>query len=482
MSTLFTTERIEIADNIVSCVNNQGIEMQATVLRLSRYQVVFEIYSPSAVLRMSEVLTDFKVSIAGRAVYYGRAVITSLVNAGTVLVCEVKLEDSWVDVAPFVPQFEGKALRAGFDDFLQQWQKIYRIDPEYKAVVADMHTFLTDMRLWLEQVELGIRSSPSSDRLQLEHDVLLELGQATTSALGALFEKFEAVAMLVEAGRPDRRAAHSAFAKRLLHPLLLASPFLYRTFRKPLGYAGDYEMVNMICRDPLEGSTLFAKVINLWFLRQPPAEAHRNRIKFLVERITEVTARALAERRPARILSIGCGPAIEVQRFVVAKPFADQAQFTLIDFNEETAEHARSALENVKRKHGCSTEIRVIKKSVQQILKESAKKVQGSSEGGYDFVYCAGLFDYLSDSVCRRLSNVLYDWVGPGGLFVSTNVDGSNPRQLTMDYIMDWHLIYRRAHELAALHPEGAPTEEANVTADTTGVNIHYMVRKPKDG
>jgi extracellular factor (EF) 3-hydroxypalmitic acid methyl ester biosynthesis protein len=64
------------------------------------------------------------------------------------------------------------------------------------------------------------------------------------------------------------RSVHRIFGRRQLHPMLLCSPFLYRTFAKPLGYAGDYEMINMIMRDPLEGGSLYAKIINLWFLQQ----------------------------------------------------------------------------------------------------------------------------------------------------------------------------------------------------------------------
>ena len=100
-------------------------------------------------------------------------------------------------------------------------------------------------------------------------------------------------------------------------------------------------------------------------------------------------------------------------------------------------------------------------------------------ESQFDFVYCAGLFDYLSDQICRRLSNVLYEWVAPGGLFVSTNVDSSNPRRITMDYIMDWHLIYRRGSDLAALRPDALAADAGVVEADSTGVNIHYAAWKP---
>ena len=41
---------------------------------------------------------------------------------------------------------------------------------------------------------------------------------------------------------------------------------VYRAYTKPLGYAGDYEVVNMMLRDPFEGDSLFAKVINSVFL------------------------------------------------------------------------------------------------------------------------------------------------------------------------------------------------------------------------
>ncbi len=470
------------SESFVSCQNSQGVEIRATLLKLARFQVAFELYTPACVLRISEVLSEFKITINSRILYSGRAVIISLVNVGTLQVCEVKLEDSWLEVSSLLPGLDGKVLRAGFGQFLNQWHQVYKIAPEYKAIVADMHTFLADLRLWLDQVELGIRSSPTGDRIELELELSRELGQATTPALGELFERFESVALVVENECAEQRAAHSAFAKRMLHPLLLGSPFLYRTFHKPLGYAGDYEMVNMICREPLEGSTLFAKIVNLWFLRQPPAEAHRNRVKFLVSSIAEATARAAQAGRPARIVSIGCGPAVEVQQFLIDSHISDQAEFFLIDFNEETIQHAREALERVRQRHHRSTRFHVIKKSVNQILKEASRTVEGGPTSKYDLVYCAGLFDYLSDQICQRLVNIFYDWVLPGGLLLTTNVDSSNPRRLTMDYVMDWHLNYRGSSQLAALKPDAVALADGRVLADSTGVNIHYVLRKPNHG
>lgn len=476
------TQLIDLDDNAtassVSFQDSQGVEYSATLLNLGRYQVAFELCHTACPFRTSEVLHELTLQINGQRVAAGNAVITSVVHTGTGLVCEAKLGDTWLDLESLLPTLKNQALQTGFADFLQKWNNYYRILPEYKGIIADMHTFLADLKLWLEQVELAIRAAPAGDRIQLEQEVARSIGENTTRVIGELFEKYEAVTLEVEKNQAEQRAAHSAFAKRLLHPLLLSSPFLYRTYRKPLGYAGDYEMVNMICREPLEGSSLFAKILNLWFLSQPPAQAHRNRVRWLGDRIAEVTARAIHSGKVARILSVGCGPAVEVQTFMRENEFANHARFTLIDFNQETIEYARTALEVLGRQHQRQTQVQVIKKSVHQIMKEAGRSAQSAAEHRHDLVYCAGLFDYLSDQSCRMLSNILYEWVAPGGLFITTNVDACNPRRLTMDYIMDWHLIYRRGDELAQLRPERVPAHGGSISADETGVNIFYTVSK----
>ena len=74
-------------DGIVVFKTGQGLEMQATLLKLTRFQTAFEVCGP-AVLRTSEVLQDFKIFVHERPVYCGRAVISGLVNTGTAAICQ----------------------------------------------------------------------------------------------------------------------------------------------------------------------------------------------------------------------------------------------------------------------------------------------------------------------------------------------------------------------------------------------------------
>ena len=75
-------------------------------------------------------------------------------DAGTKIIFEAALDEShWLDV--------GSGLLAnaadkwpGIQKFLSEWQKLYKLSPEFKVVIADMQTFLHDLRLWLDQVEM----------------------------------------------------------------------------------------------------------------------------------------------------------------------------------------------------------------------------------------------------------------------------------------------------------------------------------------
>ena len=189
--------------------------------------------------------------------------------------------------------------------------------------------------------------------------------------------------------------------------------------------------------------------------------------------------RANAAGRDARVFNVACGPAQEVQEFLAEQPISARCDITLLDFNEETLRHARAALSDRKSRHGRTTSLNFIKKSVQSILKESGRTIERPPQNQYDLVYCAGLFDYLSDQVCHRLLNVMYAWLAPGGLLIATNVEPSNPLRNGMEHLLDWHLIYRTGAEMMKLRPPEGHADQARVLAEATGTNVFLEVRKP---
>jgi extracellular factor (EF) 3-hydroxypalmitic acid methyl ester biosynthesis protein len=464
----------EVQEMIASTRNSLSVEFHLPLLRVTRQIAVFESYDLSVVLRTSEVLAPFEIKLRDEVIYSGKATVRSQVNTGASVVCELTLDEiGWQSPGAGADASFGKDVGSRTAGFIESWRKFYQVRPEMKIVTADLQTFLTQLRIWTEQIEFDLRRSNPPDKLAVEKQIAEQLSKSVFPYLDELFDQLERTAARCgEALEP----MHAAYVRRQIHPLILCSPFADRTVHKPLGYAGDYEVVNMILRDPHEGSSLYARLLNRWFIKQPPAEAHRNRVTLLTRRLLEETARCKASERSAKFFNLGCGPAKEIQDFMSENAVSDHAEFTLLDFNEETVTHGRSVLESVRTRHNRKTALNFQKKSVAQVLKT---RDGGAAGGLHDMVYCAGLFDYLTDAICLRLMNVFYDMLAPGGLLLVTNVDRANPIRHWLGDVLDWHLIYRDAADMRTLKPERASSDEASVCADFTGVNLFLEVRKP---
>jgi extracellular factor (EF) 3-hydroxypalmitic acid methyl ester biosynthesis protein len=118
-------------------------------------------------------------------------------------------------------------------------------------------------------------------------------------------------------------------------------------------------------------------------------------------------------------------------------------------------------------------------------LKDGGRSIQRSSKEQYDYIYCAGLFDYLSDNICKQLMNIFYEMLAPGGLLLATNatdaLNSSRPFRYSMEYLLDWHLIYRDKGQFADVAPDLASQENVAVIVEDTAANLFLEVRKPKN-
>ena len=464
-----------LLSSVAVCRNSQGTEITANILRLRRYSVAFEVYNPYSILQLSEVLRDFRIRVGDRVVYQGEAVVAGLVNTGILLVCEATLGNAWLDV-DFLSDREGREpLADQFDVFVQDWKRAHEVDSSFKLTVANMQNLLIGLQRWMDQIDLGIRSTASVDRPTLEREVIGQLEDRVLEEVRPVMESFESAVAEVPEGR---EATHKFYVRRQIHPLVLSSPFAYRAFHKPLGYAGDYEMVNMMVRDPYEGGSLFAKLLNYSFLETAPVIAHRNRINYLSEALRREAERNAQAGKRTRILNLGCGPAHEIQRFLKNEDVSDLCDLTLLDFNAETIEQTEKVLNRVRTQSGRVTPINLMQRSVHQLLRQATTGDTDLQWESYDFVYCAGLFDYLSQRVCRRLNDLFVRLLAPGRLMVVTNVSTANPSRAWMEFVVEWNLIYRDKKAMKEIAPLNGGQLDTDLKQDETGVNLFLEIRK----
>ncbi len=453
----------------------QGLEVRGTVLRLEKFRVVIELYETPLVLRVSELLTDCKVVHEGTIAYVGRALVVNILHLGAVTACELKLDEPGVQV--LLPEAAQGYLER-YNRWFENWQAQTTIRPEFRIAVLDLHGYLSDLKSVCEEMEVSILAHPSQARLDLELNACRELAGPVLASMDAMRERF---LESVEGVPEDALRPYEIFVQRHLHPLFLCAPFGYRTYHKPLGYAGDYEMMNMIYRNGFEGGSLYARLVHHWLVNQPPACSVRNRVAHMERRLHEETLRALRGNRKARILNLGCGPAREVQDFLDEQEFSDHAEFTLLDFDPETLHYATSAVEKVRARRNRRTMVTGRRMSVTQLIKDSTHSGRNPLGSAYDLVYCGGLFDYLSPRVCKQMVGMVYNCLAPGGLLVMANMhDRRVLFSRMLEFLLDWHLIYRDARELESFVPEGLPGDTWQVTHEPVVANLFLEIRKPE--
>jgi extracellular factor (EF) 3-hydroxypalmitic acid methyl ester biosynthesis protein len=240
--------------------------------------------------------------------------------------------------------------------------------------------------------------------------------------------------------REDDPEAWPEYARACLnHPvrhLLHQDPFTYRASSKPRGYAGDAVMMDYIYGLGEAGraaheATLLGRAIFSHMATRPSARAVRYRRRLLAELIDRT-----ASRGGNRVFALAAGHLreVEISEAVLTGQLED---FVAMDQDE-------ASLAVVGRDYAAAG-VRTMSGSVRQLLTGKA------NPGEFDFVYAAGLFDYLNDSVAAALASRMFEMTRPGGMMLIPNFLKGASDTGYMEAFMDWHLIYRNHADMRAM-------------------------------
>jgi len=263
--------------------------------------------------------------------------------------------------------------------------------------------------------------------------------------------------------------AASRYLRDRFGALIDLSPVAARCFHKPLGYAGDFEMMNMIYRNESLGDTLFGRSLSRALLDSGAGHAVRHRARYLAGKITAAAARG-GPGRPARILSVAAGPAMELQLILRTHPAlvrAGHAEIALLDQDASALSHAREQIGALSAQARAEVTLRCLNTSIKTVI------TQGLT-GSYDLIYSAGLFDYLTGRTARAAGARLVEALAPGGHAVIGNFGTANPTRPLLELILDWPLHHRSPSDLHQLF--GDFGTGLTIEQETTGVNLFAVI------
>jgi len=411
-------------------------------------------------------LERLQVTCKNAVLYEGDAHVRRVTERGADLVVGVEVQSSRIDLSELYRFGEKHSFS----------ERLFSIlEPEEDDVADAFKVWVTNFRSWLERVKAFLdaeeRSLENLDQFSREGALSAYLAEASPRLVARLNQASAELAGLVSGLAEDEHPIYRSYYKAQVLPLLEHSPLLRRAHAKPLGYAGDYEMMNMLYRDHAEGASLFGKLLNVYAAQERAAQANINRLEYLGQKIRS----AIEVRGRVRLASIGCGPARELsvllQRFPELGPYIEVA---LIDQEERVLTYCERTLSPLAVKTGLK--VQFIGESVRRLL--TTRKLK-EALGERDFIYSAGLFDYLNHRSFQALLSVLYEALAPSGHLIIGNVATHNPSRIFMEYSLDWFLIHRSPEELREAARGLSPRPiRVEVDAEPTGVNLFLRIWK----
>jgi extracellular factor (EF) 3-hydroxypalmitic acid methyl ester biosynthesis protein len=350
---------------------------------------------------------------------------------------------------------------------------------EWRAAVGDLQHLLEAVRAELEDVERGEARDPmrrSEEEAVLFAGLSARWGTEFYAALAGLHE--------MSRGFDERtRAIGRGYACSMIMPLLMVCPLHRRAYEKPLGYAGDYRMMELFCANELSGEGLVGRFLHLIMQNYSLARAVRARQSVMHDAIRAAIDSDAHEA--VRVLALAAGPAIELRRLLAeTTEMRRPMHLILLDQDPSAHESAHQHLTRIllERHHGLlPVTVQCLHFSVRQLLKPSNADEEQvrSSLADLDLIYSAGLYDYLPDLVATRLTRLLYGQLRAGGRLLMGNLVETPDSTWMLDYVLGWPLLYRTDESLMRLAQHLTPAPESvGIARDATGRCIFLDVTR----
>ncbi len=347
-----------------------------------------------------------------------------------------------------------------------------KIDQSFSSFVSDLTYDLNVYKNLLDRMDTESEGEPPAVRSLVQMGIIYGIGREFFSYLDRRHEELERIV----AGYSETEHEHHGFYfRRQLWNFILCAPIMARTNLKPRGYSGDSEMMRLIYLNDFQGSSTFGKLMHKHAVEQTAAQCVRNRREDIARLIHRFVADCVVPpEEKVRILSVACGPAVEVRDILRTNADCERLHFSLLDQDQQALLEAASLIAEIEKTVGTPASVDFIKESVRTML---VTRQPQDRWGRFHFIYSMGLFDYLTPPVAAAVLKKLYRLLQPFGEMVIGNLYSENPSRFYMEYWLDWKIILRTKEEFLQLASD-LPGAKCEILFDNTGAQMLLRVSK----
>ena len=227
-----------------------------------------------------------------------------------------------------------------------------------------------------------------------------------------------------------------------LSPLLLFAEINNYIYNKPLGYPGDFRMMNYIYDygDKYLGKSSYEKFVNYYTCRVPICRCNRNRKEYLKENILKVILDN-EHKKVVKMTSIASGAAREMLELLASGKIDRDVELTLYDFERKIEDYINLEYKKIPKKLKDKLKINYIFKDIKELI---LKNTVDDQLNGQDFIYSIGIFDYLPERVAIKMCKKIFGLLNEGGKMMLCNASENNAsHRAYYEVLGDWNMIYR---------------------------------------
>ena len=381
----------------------------------------------------------------------------------------MQIDAGYLDVPRLVARHQELMLERELDRATVPDDALVPVD--YRRHLSDILFTFREFRTIADRTEARIRAQGGSIEGQEAQDFLDRCEARLLPVWRAFWTRANA---LVEPIRRDvdALAATKRYTERVLTPELLCGPIWRRSYEKPLGYPGDFQIMNQVYDWQRLGDTLYGKLQHRLGLENAACVA--TRADMVREAMDEEIRRA--PDQVTHVTSLGCGSAREVIGYLDASHIPGRASFTLIDQDQGALTYAYEHTYPSVIRHGGRANVQCLNASFIQLLRTGELFGKLPPQ---DLIYSVGLVDYFQARRAKSFIAALYEHLTPGGLLIIGNMKDTDISCLwPMEFLCDWTVVFRTADEMRAL-ADGLAGAEVDVRDDASGRVAMLYVRKP---
>ncbi|PJZ70494.1 hypothetical protein CH373_05330 [Leptospira perolatii] len=420
----------------IQSLNGKPVSLQSTLLDISKHGTRF---SCSFNLPVEErVGASLQLMVFTDIIQYSR------ILAGVVR-WEKKLDHTWEYGIQFDEPIHIELFRSIHDSLLSVKNRVESEEPktphnkalsivfQAKEKILSIQHLLTQLESSLNDYEFAVGYNLREEVYNSTYFLLKPIYNFLKLQTNDLFHELD----------PSEIAYNFGYIRQELRDFLFLDPFIKRATLKPLGYAGDFEMMDAIYRNTTEGTNLLGKSLHKCTLNLRSAQAVFHRQNFFYRTILD---RLKKSKSKLHVLSVACGPAREIVTLVqeTDQSLLDGLTIYLLDQDPRAITEAKHGIRVALLKSKKELDFHCLNVEIGRFAANPSKFVDYE---GMDLIYSAGLFDYIKTKTAQKICKNLYGLLNDNGeIFLGNFSDESD--EIGIMEVMDWSLIYRNNQEL----------------------------------